>query len=118
MTPRELHDASDTFTVLDVRDDHEFETEGHIEGARHMYVGYLDEHFEKIQPALPRHGRIALVCSVGHRAGLATSILRRRGFTEVTTVLGGMTAWEELGLPRRQGPERTVTTVDIEGARR
>lgn len=118
MTPRELHDASDAFTVLDVRDDQEFETEGHIEGARHMYVGYLDEHFEKIQPALPRHGRIALVCSVGHRAGLATSILRRRGFTEVTNVLGGMTAWEKLGLPRRQGPERTVTTVDIEGARR
>ncbi|WP_437636111.1 MBL fold metallo-hydrolase [Sorangium sp. So ce854] len=117
-TPREIHDAGDAVAVLDVRDDQEFEAEGHIEGARHMYVGYLDEHFEKIQPPLPRHGRIALVCSVGHRAGLATSILRRRGFTDVANVLGGMTAWEEVGLPRKKGPERTVTTMDIEGARR
>ncbi|WP_437488838.1 rhodanese-like domain-containing protein [Sorangium sp. So ce1014] len=78
----------------------------------------LDEHFEKIQPALPRHGRIELVCSVGHRAGLATSILRRRGFSDVVNVLGGMTAWEKLDLPKKKGPERTVTTVDIEGARR
>lgn len=115
-TPREVAERRDV-VVLDVRDDVEFETEGHIPGARHMYVGYLEQHLEKVRPALSRDAEIVLVCSVGHRAGLAASILRRKGFTRVSNLLGGMTAWEKLALPRAEGRENTVTTPDIEGRR-
>ncbi|WP_049876403.1 MBL fold metallo-hydrolase [Sorangium cellulosum] len=126
LPPSKFASESKQGLVLDARDPEAFAS-GHLPGSLnlwfaglpvYMYVGYLDEHFEKVQPALPRHGRIALVCSVGHRAGLATSVLRRRGFTEVANVLGGMTAWGKLGLPTKQGPERTIATMDIEGARR
>jgi hydroxyacylglutathione hydrolase len=106
------------YAVLDVRDDTEFEEEGHVPGASHLYVGYLDEHLAKIKADLARKDAVAVVCSVGHRAGLATSILRRHGFKAVCNVLGGMTAWEKLELPLEKGAERSVTTPDIEGIRK
>ena len=38
-------------------------------------------------------------CNVGHRSGLACSILQRAGFTRIHNMLGGITAWEKLELP-------------------
>ena len=80
--------------VLDVRDEMEWD-EKHIPGATHTYVGYLEESL----PQLAKTSPIVVHCSVGHRSGLAASILRRQGFTEVSNMLGGITAWEKLGLP-------------------
>jgi hydroxyacylglutathione hydrolase len=42
---------------------------------------------------------VVVTCSVGHRAGLAVSILLRAGFKDVRNLLGGMTAWKALELP-------------------
>lgn len=81
-------------TVLDVRDDMEWE-EKHIPGAHHVFVGHL----EKNLPTIPKDRRIVAHCSVGHRSGIAVSILRRNGYTNVHNMLGGITAWEKLGLP-------------------
>jgi hydroxyacylglutathione hydrolase len=80
--------------VLDVRDEYEW-NEKHIPGAIHQFVGYLEENL----PQLPKDSEIAVHCSVGHRSGVAVSILRRHGFTRVHNMLGGLTAWEALGLP-------------------
>jgi hydroxyacylglutathione hydrolase len=85
--------------VLDVRDDNEFEEEGHIPGARHLYVGYLDEHVDRVRKELGAKPSVAVTCSVGHRSGLAVSLLERHGFRDVKNLLGGMTAWGELELP-------------------
>ena len=80
--------------VLDVRDDMEW-NEKHIPGATHAFVGFLEE--KPLQ--LSKTGRIVVHCSVGHRSGLAVSILRRAGYADVFNMLGGLTAWEKLGLP-------------------
>ena len=80
--------------VLDVRDQYERD-EKHIPGAQHQFVGELEEHL----PQLPKDARIVVHCSVGHRSGVAASILKRHGFTQVYNLLGGITAWEKLGLP-------------------
>lgn len=104
--------------VLDVRDDSEFEDKGHVPNASHLYVGYLEEHFKDIKPSLDKKQPIAIACSVGHRAGLAASILKRHGFEHVENVLGGMTAWTKLKLPTVKGAENSITTHQIEGARR
>lgn len=101
----ELHEKRASYPVLDVRDDAEFENEGHIPGASHLYVGYVEEHVDAIKPPLDKKRPIAVTCSVGHRAGLATSILLRQGFERVNNLLGGMTAWEKLELPREKGPK-------------
>jgi hydroxyacylglutathione hydrolase len=117
VAPRALSGARDAYVVLDVRDDFEFEKEGHIPGATHLYVGYLDEHLAKIKARLGERSTIAVTCAVGHRAGLAVSILRRHGFEAVENLLGGMTAWKKLELPMQKGDAGSVTTIDIEGAR-
>ena len=59
-----------------------------------------------------------MTCSVGHRAGVAVSLLLRRGFKNVSNVLGGMTAWQKLELPVKKGREHSLTTPDVEGERR
>jgi len=80
--------------VLDVRDEYEW-NEKHIPGAVHRYVGHLEENL----PLLPKDSDIVVHCNVGHRSGVAASILKRNGFTHVHNMLGGITAWEKLGLP-------------------
>ncbi|MDO9518989.1 MAG: MBL fold metallo-hydrolase [Pseudohongiella sp.] len=80
--------------VLDVRDEYEW-NEKHIPGATHQFVGYL----EKNLPQLHKDSKIVVHCSVGHRSGVAVSILKRHGFTRVYNMLGGITAWEAHGLP-------------------
>jgi hydroxyacylglutathione hydrolase len=87
--------------VLDVRDAYEW-NEKHIPGAVHQFVGYQEETL----PQLPKDSEIVVHCSVGHRSGLAASILERNGFGSVYNMLGGITAWEKLGLPL----EKTTNT--------
>lgn len=118
ITPRELNDKKKEIRVLDVREDSEFEAEGHIPRASHMYVGHLEKHLHEIKPPLAKSDRLAVTCSVGHRAGLAVSILQRQGFTQVANLLGGMTAWSSLDLEIEKGKANTVTTPDIEGERK
>ncbi|MGE0551172.1 MAG: rhodanese-like domain-containing protein [Kofleriaceae bacterium] len=117
IAPRQLKDQRDDYFVLDVRDDNEFESEGHIADARHLYVGYLEHHLRRLAPELRSKPPIAVVCSVGHRAGLAASILLRHGYDQVANVLGGMTAWNKLELGTVSGSDHTITTPDIEGKR-
>lgn len=96
ISPRTLAEEPDRFQVLDVREAGEFE-QGHIEGAQHMYVGYLADNLDDL--SLDPQRPVVVTCSVGHRAGLGVSILLREGFTDVRNLLGGMTAWQSLGLP-------------------
>ena len=46
---------------------------------------------------LSRH--VAVVCGTGYRGSIAASFLKSRGYTDVSNVLGGMTAWKAAGLP-------------------
>jgi hydroxyacylglutathione hydrolase len=80
--------------LLDVRDQYEWD-EKHIPGAVRRYVGDLEDHL----PQWPKDSDIVVHCNVGHRSGLAASILKRSGFTRIHNMLGGITAWEKLGLP-------------------
>ncbi len=80
--------------VLDVRDEYEW-NEKHIPGAMHQFVGDLEENL----PQMPKDSEMVVHCSVGHRSGVAVSILKRNGYTRVYNMLGGLTAWEKLGLP-------------------
>ncbi|PLW81384.1 hypothetical protein CWI75_16265 [Kineobactrum sediminis] len=87
--------------LLDVRDEYEW-NEGCIPGAIHRFFGYLEQNL----PQLPKDSEIVVYCSVGHRAGVAASILKRRGFMHVHNMLGGITAWKKLDFPL-DTPDRT-----------
>jgi hydroxyacylglutathione hydrolase len=84
--------------VLDVRDEGEWNA-GHIGGAKHIFVGLLKNKANQ----LPRDIPIVTQCSVGNRAGLAASILKKLGFNNVYNLLGGIRAWQSRGYPVEQG---------------
>jgi len=81
-------------TVIDVRRATEWD-EGHVPGARHIYLGDLVEETRD----LPRNLPIALHCQGATRASIAASLLQKEGFTNVANVVGGYRAWTEAGLP-------------------
>ncbi|MFP2930095.1 MBL fold metallo-hydrolase [Pyxidicoccus sp. 3LG] len=103
LTPVELHVHAPSYQVLDVREPGEFEG-GHIQDARHVYVGELEERLPEV--GLRPEESVAVVCSTGYRSGLAASLLLRNGFRRVSNLLGGMTAWKRLDLPVEPGPSR------------
>ena len=80
--------------VLDVREPSEWHQEGTVEGAQRIFFGDLAQQAD----GLSRNKRYAVMCSVGDRASIAASTLKRKGF-EVSNVIGGMTAWQLLGYP-------------------
>jgi hydroxyacylglutathione hydrolase len=87
-------DRGEELTILDDRGQDEWD-QGHIKGAKHIYVGHIPERMSDI----PKDKPVAMFCNVGHRAGLGASILLREGCREVYNVLGSMTAWKAAGYP-------------------
>lgn len=85
--------------LLDVRGAAEW-ADGHAPGAAHILAGELADRLEEV----PRDGRpLAVVCGTGYRSTVAASVLLRSGFDNAVNVLGGMTAWQEAGLPVETG---------------
>jgi rhodanese-related sulfurtransferase len=80
--------------VLDVRRKPEWES-GHIEGAT---WAALDD-FKTSLPVIDRKAPIAVICKGGYRSLIASSLLQRAGFENVSNVTGGFVGWEKARLP-------------------
>lgn len=96
-SPRELYAAlegGEGPVPLDVRFDHEWR-DGHVPEAVHVELGDLPGRLQ----SLPRESSYATLCAAGVRAATAASVLEREGFTQVSLVEGGTTAWVGAGLP-------------------
>lgn len=91
-------DSGDDILVLDVRDENEWNA-GHVKGSTNLYFGHLEGRTDDV----PKDRHVALICRIGHRAGMAASILLRAGFDNVSNVLGGFTAWTAAGYPVETG---------------
>ncbi len=82
--------------VLDVREPHEW-VKGHVADAVLIPVGDLDKKQEGLEPYRGR--AIVVTCQSGNRSITACRKLVAAGFPKVYLMKGGMTAWEEAGLP-------------------
>jgi hydroxyacylglutathione hydrolase len=87
-------EKKEEITVLDVRAQYEWEA-GHIAGSKHIYVGHIEQKLSEIKPDEP----VAVICTVGRRASIASSLLLRAGYSRVSNVLGGLSAWRQAGYP-------------------
>lgn len=92
--------------LIDVREPDEFSA-GHLAGAISIPRGVLEFQIET-HPALAsldgghvpvRERPIILYCRSGARSALAASSLMQMGFTHVSSMAGGITAWQEAGKP-------------------
>jgi len=84
--------------LLDVREPNEWKEDGIVERAKCIHFADLPEKMG----SLPKDKPIAATCSVGNRTSIAISILERAGFKNVSNVLGGMTAWTNVGYPTKK----------------
>jgi hydroxyacylglutathione hydrolase len=86
--------SEEDFFLLDVRKI-EDRREGYIEGSHHIYVGEVPGRIDEIPRDLP----VVVYCDSGYKSSTACSYLKKNGFTELTSVLGSMTAWKKAGYP-------------------
>ena len=89
-------DRGEVFEFLDVREDNEYE-KGHARGARHLGRGVLERDIETIVPN--KQADIVLYCGGGYRSALAADSLRQMGYSNVTSMIGGIKAWRDGGYP-------------------
>jgi len=84
---REVQDLQ----VVDVRNPGEFAL-GSVPGAVNVPVGQLPARAAELDPARPT----VVFCAGGYRSSVAASLLRAQGFEDVSDMLGGYGAWNEV----------------------
>jgi rhodanese-related sulfurtransferase len=85
--------------VLDVREPAEW-NQVHIPGATLIPLGELRTRANQV----PKDKPVVVICHSGNRSKVGRDTLRQAGFTNVTSVNGGMNAWSAAGLPTVSGP--------------
>jgi rhodanese-related sulfurtransferase len=85
--------------VLDVREPDEW-NESHIPGTTLIPLGELASRVDE----LPQDQEIVVVCRSGNRSAEGRDILLSAGFTQVTSMGGGVNQWKAAGLETVSGP--------------
>ena len=98
-------------TVIDLRSAEAF-ARGHIVSARHIPYDELDARMDQIGK-LAKNPIIA-VCDAGATSTKAANSLRNSGFESVYGLKGGMTAWNQAGLPVVTG-KKTKSKMSTRG---
>lgn len=85
--------------VLDVRELSEWE-DGHIPDATLIPLGELENRLDEI----PTDQEVLIVCMSGNRSAQARDILKNSGFTNITSMAGGMNQWIAKSYDIETGP--------------
>lgn len=75
---------------IDVRTPQEFKA-NHIRGFKNIPLGSLKDYETK----LSKEKEIVVICQTGARSNMATKMLKKRGFSKLANVRGGMSAWRD-----------------------
>jgi rhodanese-related sulfurtransferase len=84
--------------LVDVRNTGEV-ADGSIPGARNISLPALLASIDQLDP----HAPTVVFCAGGYRSAIASSLLRAHGFTDVSDVVGGYSAWEAYRLVAEGG---------------
>ena len=98
-------DVNEAFTrskrgakLIDVRSAREYAHSGHPKGARSVPPGLIKQD----DTGLGRDDELLVICLSGHRSPRQAKRLAAMGYTNVSSVHGGLTAWKKAGLPLKQ----------------
>lgn len=82
--------------MVDVREAAEYNG-GHIPNSRHIPLSQLGKRLHELE----KFKQTALIvnCASGGRSSSACSVLRKAGFAKVFNLSGGVSAWDQAGLP-------------------
>lgn len=85
--------------VLDVREPEEW-NESHIPGTTLIPLGELASRMDEV----PQDQEVVVVCRSGNRSQQGRDILLAAGFTQVTSMAGGINQWKAAGFETQSGP--------------
>lgn len=85
--------------ILDVREREEW-NQFHVPGSTLIPLGELASRVGE----LPKNQEIVVVCRSGNRSAKGRDLLLNSGFTQVTSMAGGLTQWKAAGYPIVSGP--------------
>lgn len=97
VTPSELNamlSSGNGLVIVDVREPWEY-MQGHVPGAKLIPLGQLAARAEELDPSQP----VAVICQTGNRSQSAAAVLGQKGISKIYNVAGGMTDWQNAGLP-------------------
>jgi molybdopterin/thiamine biosynthesis adenylyltransferase/rhodanese-related sulfurtransferase len=107
--PGEVNELIDEgVALIDVRETDEFAS-GHLPGAKHVPRSYLETRIEGVVP--DRDAHVILYCASGNRSAYGARTLEEDlGYTNVSSMTGGITLWKDRGYevitPRTLTPEQ------------
>lgn len=81
--------------LLDVREPAEYAAI-HAPNAKLIPLGEVNSRLKEIEAY--KNKPIAVMCRSGHRSAIAVGLLKEAGFTQASSVQGGIQAWEGAGL--------------------
>ena len=104
----------DTFTLLDVRQEWEYE-ENHIPGASLVPLTELPDRLGEVDRAKP----VLVYCAAGGRSMAAANLLQGEGFDDISNLVGGFSSWSgstafgpmDMGMVVFKGTETPVEVV-------
>jgi rhodanese-related sulfurtransferase/rubrerythrin len=108
--------SGDAFTLLDVRQPAEYESE-HIPGAKLIPLPELGDRLSEMDAQRPT----IVYCAIGGRSRVAAQMLAAKGFSEVINLSGGIKAWnsgkaiggEDQGMELFSGKESPEDTLVV-----
>jgi len=80
--------------IVDVREKDEWQR-GHVPNAKHLPLGHLQARSQEILAA----SDVIFVCRSGNRSASAAKAFEQAGHPSVSSLAGGMGAWQRAGLP-------------------
>jgi rhodanese-related sulfurtransferase len=84
--------------ILDVRQPEEW-ADAHIPGSTLIPLGDLEDRINEV----PKDQEIVVVCRSGNRSAQGRDILKQAGFTQVTSMAGGLNEWKADGYETASG---------------
>ena len=82
--------------VVDLRDKKEFD-QGHLVGSLNVPYSALETRVEELAKYKDRP--VVLICRMGQHAGSAGTVLRKKGFENISRLTGGFMEWRNQNLP-------------------
>ncbi|OGT50680.1 MAG: sulfurtransferase [Gammaproteobacteria bacterium RIFCSPHIGHO2_12_FULL_42_13] len=87
--------------LIDVRDEREWNSGGHIPGAIHLSKGVIERDIEKrVQDP---ETEMVVYCSGGFRCALVAESLQKMGYQNVYSLESGLTGWIDAGYSLEAG---------------
>lgn len=90
--------AKNEVMFVDVRSEDEIsELAYDVKNLINVPLDELEENLDKI----PKDKQVVLVCRSGNRSGKAYDLLNEKGYTQISSMDGGILAWEKAGYPTK-----------------